>query len=37
VHGNLITVTLAGGSAATEAEIQKRLDPLTTRHEVVRG
>jgi fatty-acyl-CoA synthase len=37
VHGNLITVTLAGGSAAAEAEIHKRLDPLTTRHEVVRG
>ena len=36
VHGNLITVTLRGGSAATEAEIHKRLDPLTTRHEVVR-
>lgn len=37
VHGNLITVTLAGGSAAAEAEIHKRLDPLTTRHEVVRA
>ncbi|HEY8050657.1 MAG TPA: acyl-CoA synthetase [Ramlibacter sp.] len=36
VHGNLITVTLRGGGAATEAEVHKRLDPLTTRHEVVR-
>ena len=35
-HGNLITVRVAGGSAATEAEIHKRLDPLVTRHEVVR-
>jgi fatty-acyl-CoA synthase len=35
-HGNLITVRLEGGNAAMEAEIHKRLDPLVTRHEVVR-
>ncbi|HUR88709.1 MAG TPA: acyl-CoA synthetase [Ramlibacter sp.] len=35
-HGNMITVRLAGASAALEAEIHKRLDPLVTRHEVVR-
>jgi len=36
VHGNMITVRVNGGSAALEAEIHKRLDPLVTRHEVVR-
>jgi fatty-acyl-CoA synthase len=35
-HGSLITVRLQGASAATEAEIHRRLDPLVTRHEVVR-
>lgn len=39
VHGNLISVQLAGladaEGAALEAEIHKRLDPLTLRHEVV--
>jgi fatty-acyl-CoA synthase len=35
VHGNMITVTLQGASAAVEAEIHKRLDPLVMRHEVV--
>jgi fatty-acyl-CoA synthase len=35
-HGSLITVRLHGGSGATEAEIHRRLDPLVTRHEVVR-
>jgi fatty-acyl-CoA synthase len=37
VHGNLITVHLHGGSDALEAEIHRRLGPLVTRHEVVRG
>jgi fatty-acyl-CoA synthase len=36
VHGNVITVRLKGGGAALEAEIDKRLDPLVMRHEVVR-
>jgi len=35
-HGNLITVHVSGGSAATEAEIHTRLDPLVMRHEVIR-
>jgi fatty-acyl-CoA synthase len=35
-HGNIVTVRVTGGSAATEAEIHKRLDPLVMRHEVVR-
>jgi fatty-acyl-CoA synthase len=36
VHGNLITVRVKGGSAALEAAIRQRLDPLVMRHEVVR-
>jgi fatty-acyl-CoA synthase len=35
-HGNMITVQLKDESAAVEAEIHKRLDPLVTHHEVVR-